>query len=92
MLKRSMIQEVNPFIIVEIKKWKLIDQFSEYDYSYIRRLTSQLAIARRGMDVEKVMHIIRSHSFRNVGNILNPTLYNQAYTSTKSLIVDYLKV
>jgi TAG lipase/steryl ester hydrolase/phospholipase A2/LPA acyltransferase len=37
------------------------------------------------------MHTLRSHAFRNIANILNPSLFRQCYIGTKFLIQDYHK-
>ena len=45
--------------------------------------------ARLQKDIGKIIHTIRSHSFRNIANILNPTLYKQCYIGTKQLIESF---
>jgi TAG lipase/steryl ester hydrolase/phospholipase A2/LPA acyltransferase len=72
--------------------WVYKDQSSNYDYKYIKHLQEQMLAARSSLDYETLIHTIRSHSFRNVGNILNPKLYSHAKTQTKDLIECYLKV
>lgn len=36
------------------------------------------------------MLIIKAHPFRNIGNILNPRLYEKCYIGTKTLIEEFL--
>jgi TAG lipase/steryl ester hydrolase/phospholipase A2/LPA acyltransferase len=35
--------------------------------------------------------IIKTHPFRNIGNILNPKLYEKSYLGTKNLILEFLE-
>mmetsp|Transcript_133614 Transcript_133614/g.188812 ORF Transcript_133614/g.188812 Transcript_133614/m.188812 type:complete len:124 (+) Transcript_133614:243-614(+) len=60
-----------------------------YDYKYIQYLRDTLEMARKNKDIRKIIHIIRSHSFRNIANILNPSLYKQCYVGTKKLIEQF---
>lgn len=62
-----------------------------YDYKYILHLKNSLKQSRRQNNLSQNMHILRSHSFRNIGGILNPELYNKCYLGTKKLIVDFRK-
>ena len=48
--------------------------------------------SRESSDINKLIHQIRSHSDRNVGNILNPQLFKKTYLSNKKLIEEYFTV
>lgn len=60
-----------------------------YDYEYIEGLKSELTKARKKEDIFKLISILRSHSYRNIGNINCDLLYREAYTSTKKLIEEF---
>ena len=74
--------------LLDIKIWKEMPS-RLYDYEYIKHLTELMKKYRTENDYQRVMHIIRSHSERNIGNILSPNLYRKSYIGTKSLIEEY---
>lgn len=62
-----------------------------YDYPYIRDLTNLMRETRKAGQIEKLISIMRSHSFRNIGNITCPLMYRECYNHTKTLIEDFQK-
>mgnify|MGYP000960473122 FL=1 len=46
---------------------------------------------RKSNQIEKLVSVMRSHSFRNIGNINCPALYRELYNRTKTLIEDFQK-
>lgn len=60
-----------------------------YDYKYIQELLRQLRAARMAREVDKIITILRSHSYRNIGNINCVLLYSEAFNTSKKLIEDF---
>jgi len=75
----------------DISEWRQNDESFLYDWKYIRHLTRLLRELRQGNKFLKLMHVIRSHPVRNLGNILDSTLYLRAFSGTKILIEEFQK-
>jgi len=75
----------------DISEWRQNDESFLYDWKYIRHLTRLLRELRDGNKYLKLMHVIRSHPVRNLGNILDSTLYLKAFNGTKVLIEEFQK-
>ena len=41
---------------------------------------------RKKNEIEKLITLLRSHSFRNIGNINSPALYTHCFHRTKTLV------
>lgn len=54
--------------------WRNDPTSRHYNYEYIAHLRDQLKDDRINKRVHKIIHTLRSHAFRNIGNILNPAL------------------
>jgi hypothetical protein len=75
--------------ILDVQSWKETLESDDYDYEYIQKITQLLKEAREKDEFVKLIHIIRSNSMRNIGNILNAALFSQSYVGTKDLIEDF---
>lgn len=76
---------------LDILEWRQNDESFLYDWKYIQRLTKLLRDLRLDNKFIKLMHVIRSHTVRNLGNILDSTLYLRAFSGTKLLIEEFQK-
>ncbi|EGR33468.1 patatin-like phospholipase family protein, putative [Ichthyophthirius multifiliis] len=72
--------------------WKKDPTSPYYNYEYIQHLRDELKLALKNKDSAKIIHNLRSHPYRNIGNILNPTLYQTSYIGTKNLIEEYQQI
>jgi len=73
----------------DVQSWKETLESDDYDYEYIQRITQLLRETREKDEFVKLIHIIRSNSMRNIGNILDAALFSQSYVGTKDLIEDF---
>jgi len=76
-------------IVLDVQSWKEALECDDYDYEYIQRITQLLRETREKDEFVKLIHIIRSNSMRNIGNILDAALFSQSYVGTKDLIEDF---
>lgn len=73
------------------EEWKDSDRCNNFDYELIRLRLAELRRTRQQNDVNQLVFNLHEGLHGNLGNIANPTLYNQAKFGTKYLITDYLK-
>ncbi|KAL4438417.1 hypothetical protein ABPG74_009456 [Tetrahymena malaccensis] len=73
----------------DITLWKKDPTSPSYNFEYIQHLRDQLKQDRLNKNVLKIIHTLRSHAFRNIGNILDPLLYKECFNGTKDLIEDF---
>ncbi|KAL4429942.1 hypothetical protein ABPG74_000308 [Tetrahymena malaccensis] len=77
-----------------IKQWKEKAVSKDYDYKYIINLKNKLKSKRQGSNPQQnvldLVDLIRSHPFKNIANILNPSLYQQCFFGTKQVIHDFI--
>ena len=76
-------------IVLDVKSWKETLESDDYDFEYILKITQMLKEAREKDEHIKLIHIIRSNSMRNIGNVLDAALFSQSYVGTKDLIEDF---
>lgn len=69
--------------------WRKDPVSDSYNYEYISHLRDELKLCRKSKNIAKIIHVLRSHAFRNIGNILNPLLYKECYIGTKDLIEEF---
>ncbi len=70
--------------------WRLEPESDEYDY---RLLTSRIRLfrkLRKKKDYDQIVFRLREELHGNIGNMANPSLYQQARCGTKKLVNDYL--
>ena len=72
------------------EKWKLNDKSTEYDYKLVQKRLKRIKEARLRQDVQGLMSILHEGIHGNMGNIANPSLYQQTKTGTKVLIEQFL--
>jgi hypothetical protein len=70
--------------------WRLEKESERYDYRLLASRVSILRKLRRQKDYDRLMFRLREELHGNLGNMANPTLYQQARSGTKKLINDYL--
>lgn len=75
--------------LLDVQSWKETLESDDYDFEYIHRITQLLKETREKDEFVKLIHIIRSNSMRNIGNILDAALFSQSYVGTKDLIEDF---
>jgi len=79
---------VNAYVL-DIQIWKETQESEDYDWEYIKHITEILQESRANDEYLRVIHIIRSHSLRNIGNILDMRLFTKSYVGTKHLIEEF---
>ena len=72
-------------------EWKETDECNLYDWKYIKYLTQLLKELRETEKFMRLIHVIRSHSVRNLGNIIDSSLYLKSFSGTKNLIEAFHK-
>ena len=71
-------------------KWRLVKESERYDYRLLASRVTILRKLRKQRDVDRLMFRLREELHGNLGNMANPTLYQEARGGTKKLINDYL--
>lgn len=69
--------------------WRKDPTSDDYNFEYVQHLRDELKDDRIANRMGKIIHTLRSHAFRNIGNILNPLLYKDCYIGSKDLIEDF---
>jgi hypothetical protein len=77
------------FIPIDKRLWRETVPSQYYDYEYIIHLRDRLREARTNKRDFELIHIIRSHCFRDISGILNKELYIKCYLHTKQLIQEF---
>ena len=72
-----------------LKKWRLNDKSSKYDYKYISQIEKLLTRYIANENIQELVTLIQSTTRRDVGGIMHPSLYQQAISGTKDLISSY---
>lgn len=70
-------------------RWKTERKSTLYDYKYIGKLESLLKRYTCQSDHESIISILRANVARNIGGIINPSLYEYSHAGTKELIGSY---
>lgn len=71
-------------------EWRLKKESERYDYRLLASRTGILRRLRKQRDYDRMMFRLREELHGNLGNMANPTLYQEARGGTKKLINDYL--
>jgi TAG lipase/steryl ester hydrolase/phospholipase A2/LPA acyltransferase len=69
-------------------RWKMRFESTEYDYLLIRDLLEDLYTARKELNVQRALFLLRTNLRRNIGNVTGDDLY-QCQTGTKDLVQQY---
>jgi NTE family protein len=73
------------------RRWRSIDQSSQYDYVSIRLRLDRLRLLRARHDHRGLLFTLNEGIHGNMGGMGKPTLYERSLVGTKQLIVDYVE-
>ena len=74
------------------REWKFDPKSKLYNWAQIQERREAMQNAIVNEDINEAFHLLEFGMVRGLGNITDPRLYNRVYTSTKCLIVDYIKL